>query len=74
MPADSCVDGILKSVQNEIVSITEDTIKNKTGFTPKVIMDKIKLCFLYSEIKIKKEYWNSYDVMNDLIIARIEGR
>lgn len=70
----SVEENIRNLAAHEIVSITEDTIKNKTGFTPKVIMDKIKLCFLYSGIKIKKEYWNSYDVMNDLIIARIEGR
>lgn len=70
----SVEENIRNLAAHEIVSITEDTVKNKTGFTPKVIMDKIKLCFLYSGIKVKKEYWNSYDAMNDLIIARIDGR
>lgn len=59
---------------HEIISITDETIKMKTGFTSKTIMDKLKKCFLYSGIKIKKEYWNSYDDMNTMIIAAMDDR
>lgn len=56
---------------HEIVSITEDTIRNKTGFTTKNIMEKIKKAFSYGGIKVKKEYWNSYMDMNEMIIAEM---
>lgn len=59
---------------HEIISVTDDTIKKKTGFTSKAIMDKIKRCFQYSGITIKKEYWNSYDDMNIIIIAAMDDR
>ncbi|MBD9151167.1 MAG: hypothetical protein EGP77_03070 [Lachnospiraceae bacterium] len=39
-------------------------------------MDKIKQCFQnkYSGITIEKEYWNSYDDMNTIIIAAMDDR
>lgn len=64
-----------KNIRNlaahEIVSITDDIIKQKTGFSSKGIMDRLKKCFSYSGIHVKKEYWNSYDDMNEMIIARM---
>lgn len=59
---------------HEIVSITDETIKSRTGFTSKGILDRIKQCLVYGGINIKKECWNSYDDMNVLIISRIEGQ
>ena len=59
---------------HEIISVTDDIIKKKTGFTSKAIMDKIKQCFQYSGITIKKEYWNSYDDMNTIIITAMDDR
>lgn len=59
---------------HEIISVTDDTIKKKTGFTSKAIMDKIKQCFQHSGITIKKEYWNSYDDMNTIIITAMDDR
>lgn len=56
---------------HEIISVTDETIKSRTGFTAKAILDKIKQCLVYGGINIKKECWNSYDDMNTLITRRI---
>lgn len=56
---------------HDIVSITEEVIVKRTGFTPQMIMDKIHRAFAYSGIKVKKEYWNSYNDMNAEILKRI---
>ena len=56
---------------HEIVSITEETIKQQTGFTASQIMEKIKGLFDFTGMNIKREYWNSYDEMNRMIIERI---
>ena len=58
---------------HEIVSITEETIKNKTGYTCKQIMSQIKKAFSFTGININNNNWNSYDKMNEFIINRIEG-
>ena len=75
--ADLCVDlrSVEKNIRNitahEMVCITEDVIKEKTGFSSNAIMTKIKKVFNYTELDIKDEYWNSYDVMNKIIIDKI---
>ena len=56
---------------HDIVSITEEVIVKRTGFTPQMIMDKIHRAFAYSGIKVKKEYWNSYNDMNAEILKRM---
>lgn len=56
---------------HEIVSITEEVIKSRTGFTSKKIMDMIKELFTYTGITVCKEYWNSYDEMNKKILQKI---
>ena len=59
---------------HNIVSITDEKIKNETGFTGKQIMDMIKSMFSYTDILVKKEYWNSYDDMNEVILKAMEGK
>ena len=64
-----------ESVRNlaahQIVSITDEVIRQKTGFTSAQIMDMIKELFSYTEITVKKDYWDSYDQMNKLILDRM---
>ena len=57
---------------HEIVSITDDIIRKKTGCNSDDIMERIKKCFAYTGINIKKEYWNSYRDMNEKIIRKLE--
>ena len=68
--------GVETKVRNiaahDIVSITEDEIKRRTGFTPTAIMNKLKKMFSYSDINVKEGYWSSYDDMNYDIIRLIE--
>ena len=49
---------------HEIVSIKDGTIKELTGLTGNQIMNMIKDIFAYTGIGVKREYWNSYDDMN----------
>lgn len=66
------VEGRIRNMAaHEIVSITEDTIVERTELTGKQIMDKIKEMFSYTGIKIKSNDWNSYNAMNDQIICRL---
>ena len=56
---------------HQIVSITPDVIEKLTGFTGKQILDKIKALFGYTPIKVKKEDWKSYDLLNEEIVRRM---
>lgn len=56
---------------HQIISVTPETIKTKTGFTTQQIMEMLKKAFNYAGFNIKKEYWNSYDDMNRVIINKI---
>ena len=58
---------------HQIVSVTDVTIKEETGYTGKQIMDMIKKSFAYAELNVKREQWESYEEMNRAIISRIEG-
>ena len=58
---------------HQIISISDESIKKFTGFSSKEVMEKITDCFKYTGINVKKEYWNSYDDMNESIIRAIEG-
>lgn len=58
---------------HELISVTDKTIRKKTeGYSAKQIMDMIRKLFSYTGIRIKKEYWNSYDDMNAFIINTME--
>lgn len=69
----SVEENIRNLAAHQIISVTENLIIEKTGFTPKKIMDKIKKTFVYGGINVKKEYWNSYDDMNRIIIDKIQN-
>ncbi len=63
---------IRNTAAHEIVSVTDDVIKNKTNFSSNAIMRMIEKVFSYTDLDITDEYWNSYDLMNQLIIERID--
>jgi len=56
---------------HEIVSVTDEEIKNKTGFTSLQVMGLVKKAFNYTNLNIKSEYWNTYDDMNDKLIESL---
>ena len=61
---------IRNTAAHDIVSVTEKTIESRTGFSATKIMQMIQRLFMYSGIKIKKEYWDSYDQMNQAILQQ----
>ena len=54
-----------------ITAITKDVIFRKTGFQPNKIMADIKRLFSYTGINVRAEYWDSCDVLNDVIMAKM---
>ncbi len=66
------VEGSIRNLAaHEIVSVTEESIKRITGFSPKDIMDMIKELFNYTGMSIKGNYWDSYDDMNKVILEKL---
>ena len=66
------VEGSIRNLAaHEIVSVTEESIKRITGFSPKDIMDMIKDLFNYTGMSIKGNYWDSYDDMNKVILEEL---
>lgn len=49
---------------HQIVVVTKEWIKRKTGYEPEEIMKLIKNAVGYAGISVKKEDWESYDKMN----------
>ena len=56
---------------HNMVSVSEDKIKQILGFTTDNIMLYIKKCFNYTGMKIQDKQWYAYDYMNTKIIERI---
>lgn len=52
---------------HQIVAVTKEWIKRKTGYEPEEIMKMIKHAVEYAGICVKKEDWKSYDAMNNYI-------
>lgn len=69
----SVEDNIRNLAAHQIVSVTEDSIKQLTGFSSEKIMDMIKKAFGYAEMNVKANGWYSYETMNELIIEKIEN-
>ena len=67
----SIEDNIRNLAAHEIISVTEEAIKKLTGFSSSRIMEMIKELFEYAGLNIKKEYWDTYDEMNQIILSRI---
>ena len=62
---------IRNTAAHDIVSVTEKVIEERTGFSAEKIMKMIQKLFSYTGIKVKKEYWDSYDLMNQEILKKI---
>ncbi len=59
---------------HEIVSITDEKIKEETGFTGAQIMDKIIEIFTFTGIKIPVDAWHSYDKINLAILKAMNSQ
>lgn len=57
---------------HQIISVTDITVKKQTGYTGNQIMEMLKKAFALSEIGIKKEDWDSYDTMNQVILQQMD--
>lgn len=62
---------IRNDAAHDMISVTDKTVCAKTGYTSAQIMKMIHSAFSYTGINVKKEYWNSYDDMNRLLLSRI---
>lgn len=66
---------IEKDIRNyaahEIVAITEESIQKDASVEPKEILKLLEMLAVKGGIKLKKEYWDSYDRMNERIIREI---
>ncbi len=56
---------------HDIVSIDENTIKERCGMTPDEIVENLKFFITGSGYDVSEECWNSYDKMNEIIEENI---
>ncbi|MBR2528866.1 MAG: hypothetical protein IKE58_10410 [Blautia sp.] len=67
---------IEESVRNRaahtMIPVTEDLIVRWTGFSSEQIWDKLKTVAEKSRLVKGKDVWNSYDEMNQTIIAVLD--
>lgn len=56
---------------HNLVSITASWVKKYSGYTPEEIYGFLKNYVKKLRWNIKKEDWNSYDAMNEIIIGKI---
>ena len=56
---------------HEIMSVSEETISDLTGFSGKRIMQMIQQLFAYTGANVKEEYWDSYDRMNEMLLRKL---
>ena len=65
-----------KSVRNisahNLISVTENWVKKYSGYLPMEIYNMLKNYVKKLQWNIKKEDWNSYDTMNEMIIRKIK--
>ncbi len=54
---------------HEIVSLSDKAIKNMLGFSVEDIMTFVKKAFKYTGLGITQKHWDSYDSMNQKILA-----
>lgn len=64
---------IRNDAAHDIISVTEESIEKKTGFKPQKIMQMTRELFGFTGIHVKKEYWDSYDEMNNQLINIINA-
>lgn len=61
-------------VAHQMIPVTEKIILEKTGFTPKIIMEKVKLLYSTAYQDCGEEKWASYDRMNESILQLLSKR
>lgn len=66
------VDKTRNSPAHEIVCITDDWIKRKTGFNSHDIIMLLRKSLNYTKINIEKDFFNSYNKMNEILIQKLE--
>ncbi len=66
--------GIRNLAAHEVVSITDEGVKKITGYTSKQIMSYVRRGLDYAGFRFKGASWDSYDEMNQVIIAAMEHR
>lgn len=54
------------------MSIDDEILKAETGFTSQEILKKITDFAEQIKLGIKKEHWNSYELMNEKIIGSLD--
>ena len=59
---------------HEISIITDERVKQMTGYSCDDIVSDIKKLFGFAGIVASKDAWNSYEDMNEYIISKIENR
>jgi len=57
---------------HEIILVTEEVIRMKTGSTSSKIIQDLRSGFICAGMNIKKEDWDSYAAMNEVILARMK--
>lgn len=64
-----------KAIRNpaahEIIAISDEYIKQETGFSSKEIIKKLKSLLQYTKIKLSDDFLNSYDKMNEILIKNM---
>ncbi len=53
---------------HQITAITDEMIRQKTGFNANQVMNLIKEVFPATGVSVNKDSWKSYDLMNQMII------
>ncbi len=51
--------------------VDDSVIKSKTGCSSEQIIKKVRELFNYTSVRVKPEYWDSYDCMNAVILREM---
>ncbi|QQE47560.1 CRISPR type III-A/MTUBE-associated protein Csm6 [Peptoniphilus harei] len=57
---------------HQIVSIDDDFLKRETGYTSYEILNKVTAFVEDIKLGVKKEHWDSYEIMNEKIIESLK--
>ena len=67
------VEGEVRNVAaHQIVSVTDEWFRDMTGKSANEIFSLLKYLTQSAGVPVKKEYWDSYDVMNEKIIELLQ--
>ena len=66
------IEGAVRNVAaHDIVSVTDEWFQQKTGKSAHGIFTVIKYLIKEAGISVKKEYWESYDKLNEMIVSHL---